>query len=747
MTEKANFYVSTSGNDEWSGTFPEANSDLTDGPFASLAKAKDAVRTLKNNSDTDITVFIRDGQYLIDETVVFGLEDSGNSTQKITYAAYPGETPVFTSGIPVKAWQKLEEYPTDLPEAAKGNVFVADIPKQIKRFFVMFDGEKMLPRTHGEIFQPTAVEYENVDSINVAREEDRYLLRRVEFPEGKIKNWENLDDIELRFTPVPWTLNILPLEAVDEEKCVATLAVEATTPPGAKCKWGMRVENVIDYLDAPGKWCVNTHERKIYYWPENDSPGENIVVPCLKELIRVEGDVDYDGPVDTPVKNLVFKGLTFMHGDRDQTYKDYKGGGIQNDWEMFDKGTALMRFRGAEDCIVKECRFTATGGTALRLDLHCQNITVTKSLFDYIGAMGILLCGYGPGTKDVNKNNKIINNILHHCGEEVWHGHAVFLWQSGSNLIANNCIHHTARKAIGLCGIRITILENRQHKFDEAVKSIRWNEIDATIASEGDNFDRFMPYLHCRNNLIKENEVYYPLQKLGDGATLNVSGAGEGNVLENNYIHHNSTYDASSVLRVDDWQRGTTFKNNIVYMSNTGALTRKNLNHIVNNIFIDVNCKGYLRFASYPNEKEAYGSKVRNNIFYESGPDAEFYKPAYLASPDVTLPKHCDADYNIFYTAANPEYAKQELAEYREDGIEAHSIVADPLFKDIKNQDFSLKPESPALKLGFNPISMDNIGISEDYPEHFRKLDYSSPVDPKVFTRGRDPEKEGYEWW
>ena len=78
----------------------------------------------------------------------------------------------------------------------------------------------------------------------------------------------------------------------------------------------------------------------------------------------------------------------------------------------------------------------------MRLDLHAQNIKVENNYIDYVGHMGILLVGYGPGTKDVNKNNSIKNNILHHVGQVIWHGHAIFAWQSGENTIANNYIHH-----------------------------------------------------------------------------------------------------------------------------------------------------------------------------------------------------------------------------------------------------------------------------------------------------------------
>ena len=48
------------------------------------------------------------------------------------------------------------------------------------------------------------------------------------------------------------------------------------------------------------------------------------------------------------------------------------GWGMQHDWDMFDRPTALLRFRGAEDCRVTDCRFVNSGGSGLRLDLHAQ---------------------------------------------------------------------------------------------------------------------------------------------------------------------------------------------------------------------------------------------------------------------------------------------------------------------------------------------------------------------------------------
>ncbi len=44
-------------------------------------------------------------------------------------------------------------------------------------------------------------------------------------------------------------------------------------------------------------------------------------------------------------------------------------------------------------------------------------------------------------------------------------------------------------------------------------------------------------------------------------------------------------------------------------------------------------------------------------------------------------------------------------------GQDKHSIIADPLFVDPGKDDFRLKPESPALRLGFQQTDMDQIGL------------------------------------
>ena len=51
------------------------------------------------------------------------------------------------------------------------------------------------------------------------------------------------------------------------------------------------------------------------------------------------------------------------------------------------------------------------------------------------------------------------------------------------------------------------------------------------------------------------------------------------------------------------------------------------------------------------------------------------------------------------------------FAQWQKTGFDRHSLVADPLFVDPSKGDFTLRPASPALKLGFEPIDTSKIGL------------------------------------
>ena len=159
------------------------------------------------------------------------MEDSGIEGTKIKYSSYENEVPIISSGVNVGPWKKLEKNIDRLPEIAKGNVYVADIPDGLGRFYTMYDGYKRIPVARKDGFDFKNIKYERAKSMNVLNNEDRYLLRKLEFEGGVLKNWKNLEDIEVGFAPVPWTMNLLQLESVNEKKrnCLDNLGGKCTS--------------------------------------------------------------------------------------------------------------------------------------------------------------------------------------------------------------------------------------------------------------------------------------------------------------------------------------------------------------------------------------------------------------------------------------------------------------------------------------------------------------------------------------
>ncbi|MFM8222761.1 MAG: hypothetical protein ACKOJF_27960, partial [Planctomycetaceae bacterium] len=55
----------------------------------------------------------------------------------------------------------------------------------------------------------------------------------------------------------------------------------------------------------------------------------------------------------------------------------------------------------------------------------------------------------------------------------------------------------------------------------------------------------------------------------------------------------------------------------------------------------------------------------------------------------------------------------ESITDWKKLGFDQNSLVSDPLFVDPAQGDYRLKPDSPAGKLGFQPLPFDKIGIQK----------------------------------
>ncbi|NQU43755.1 right-handed parallel beta-helix repeat-containing protein [bacterium] len=695
-------FVSPKGKDSWSGALAKPEADGSDGPLASLAAARNAAReSRRKNPGEAVEIQLREGMWRLEETLVLGPEDSGSREAPVTWRNSPGEKAVLSGARIVKGWKRLDYPVAGLSEAARQNVWVADLPDARDGkwvFSVLFDGEGMLRRARTGPFKARE---------DIQPEDSRTL----HYQNQDVKRYSNLESAEVFLTP-GWIfgVNFLPLESVDEERQIARTVLPAsknlTTPQhnwaGPDCckYW---VENVLEGLQCPGQWVLDTTEGRLYLWPrDNREPGEDIVAPVLTELIRVEGDFDSRNWA----RNIRFSGLTFTETDRMRWKPGRRS--VQHDWEMYDEPNAAIRLRGAEYCVVENCRFVQAGSGGVRLDLHAEHNRILRNEIAEIGGTGICLMGYGPGRMDENRFNEVGGNHIHHSSVLWFLSSGIFIWQSGENHIHNNLVRHMPYNGITVSGVRIGVFRNPERTIHEGSRTIRWDEIgDAPLE---------MPYLvgflHARRNIIEHNEVDRAMERLGDGNGIYLSGTGIGNIVRRNYIHDIRGEGTTAALRADDTQWFTRLYENVIWNSRGGGIITKQINDVENNIV--VNCGKFgLLCCRTPHEGHyigMYGSSLRRNILVQTDPEIEMpspYGPIYNSYSDEMAAdklKQPIIDENLIWCVERPKLAEETLEKMRSLGQDSRSRAADPMFKNLSAGDFHLREDSPARAMGIQEI-------------------------------------------
>jgi len=722
---KADFFVATNGSDAWSGKLAQPNPAKSDGPFQSLARARDAVREFKRQGDPrEIVVLVRGGVYRLAETVTFSLEDSAPAGGTITYAAYGDETPIFTSAVPIVGWTKPDSPSPLLPENARDKVWTAEVPASLSNVLTMYDGKARLRRAWSMPFTPTAF-------VNATVPHDQ-----IAFTPGAMKNWPDLRNAELRVIPsCDYEMCLLPLAEVDELAGLAKTTVPASRTMGRvkfldETAW---VENILEVLDEPGEWVFSAAERKLYLWPARGVPSDAIHVPLLTELLRIEGAIDYDGPVDQPVTGLVFRGLTFTGGER-LPWHGRTPGELQHKWEHFDRPSALVRLRGTRGCTVQACRFVETSGTALRLDLTSSENRAVDNEVAHVGGVGILVAGYGPGTKDQSKRNTVSNNWVHHVGEIYWASPAIMVWQSGENQVTHNLVHDTPYSGITVSG--------RTGWTSESDETFRAQEVDLPeykalpSAASGSNavhrewWQAREKYMHGRKNFVAWNDIHDVMQVMGDGNGIYISGTGKENHIYQNYIHHVDGDGVASGIRCDNDQYETNLDGNVLYKVRSAqtGISMTEANNVVNNIIVELIPSR--RPITKPNIVHGYisipnptwpiaGAQITRNIVWS--PRADYWpivEHKSLATGAGDRLKETKTDYNLFWCPADPQWGQRHIDQQRPYGAELHSLSADPMFVDVEHGDLRLRPESPARALGIPTWDISTAGLLPGHPYH-----------------------------
>jgi hypothetical protein len=665
--DRADFFVSTTGDDRWSGRLPEANARADDGPFASLDRARQALR---NRSDwgKPTRVCIRGGTYILSAPLTFAPEDSGSPLAPISYEAYPGELPVLSGGARIAGWRE---------ERVDGRrAWVAKAPPWEFREIWVNGSRRYRPRMPRVGFfkvrsAPPAPDFYHGSNEFVAELDDLRL-------------WQNRQELEIVMLTA-WCESRLPIASVDDKTGLVRTKLRSALSIGAGARYF--VENVAEALEAPGQWRVDRLSGQITYLPEpGETPEESVVVaPRLESLLILAGDPDSGRAIG----DVSFRGLCFSHTEWRRSAatrimrwniisfspEDVRKRRIEVRLEADDKAAdhqaavsvpGAIECTGAQRCLFERCSVEHVGTYAIGFGRGCMDNDVSCCAFSDLGAGGVKL---GTGLVEdavASGYNRVTDCEIRDGGKVFFSAVGIWIGQSGNNTIAHNHIHDLLYTGI----------------------SVGWTWGYTASAAE--------------NNLIEHNDIH-DIGKgiLSDMGGIYTLGHSPGTIVRYNRIREveSGEYGACGIY-LDEGSGNIVCECNIAYHIKGPALNRHygRENTVRNNIF------ALSTYEVAPGRGEGLtGLTVERNIIYHGGAD-----PLSLSKE----PPSYRFRGNLYWsaTARAMLFGGLTWEQWRAKGFDRVSMVADPGFADPERGDFTLPADSPALEVGFVPFDMSRVG-------------------------------------
>jgi hypothetical protein len=517
------YYVSPDGRDDNTGTM--------DKPFATLTRARDAVREkIAAGLKSSVNILVRGGTYFLDGPLVFGPEDSGTEEHAITYAAWDDQMPILSGGRRIDGWTKGQGslWTVGLPEVKAGRWYFREL-------FV--DGKRAVrARTPNR----SAEQYcWRLRGAQLAQDLEEHTLT---LDPGKARQWSNLGDVEVVVLK-NWATLHKRLERVEPATGLVVLRSPHVKYFGGnrpRAGGGCFFENALEMLDEPGEWYVDRHTGVLTYWPLDgqDMTEAEAIAPVLGHVLQAAGSPE------RPLRNLHFRGVALMHHHvplppeghhgRQAAFR-YGGGALPS----------AVRWSHAESCSVVGCQIAHTGGSGLDFGEGCRNCLIEgNAVFDTAGN-GINLGG--PNDEGlVPKKNCIANNYVHHCGAVYYGACAIWIGFSQNTVIEHNLV----------C----------EHPYTGISIGWRWDP-SPTVA---------------REYLVRHNHVYNVMKEVCDGGAIYSLGYQPGTVLLANHLHdvHRSKYAIAAPnngVFFDEGSKGYLVEDNVIYRT-SGRPFRHNRN-------------------------------------------------------------------------------------------------------------------------------------------------------------------------
>ena len=676
------FYVAPSGQDTWSGK-KTPNKAHTDGPFATVGRARDAIRALKEKNRLPkggVRVLIAGGTYELKELLTLDARDAGTADAPIEYAAQKGQTVRLIGGRRLSGWKPVTDAAllARLEPAARAHVLQADLSAMGLRDLpgVSANGYWGQSEPGVEVFQTTPQTLarwpNNAETVRMATvangTPDPNTPGLFTAKEGKFtydgdrpKRWKNEAEIWLHgYWSLDWADQRQKVTNLDTDKREITLS-KPDHEFGYRSKQYYYAFNLFSEIDEPGEWFLDHKTNVLYFWPKAPLETEPAYLSVLPNLVTMD-----------KAAYVTLRGLTL---------------------EMAT-GSAVTA-SGADNVRIAACTIRNVGSWAVRMS-DSKNSGVYGCDITNTGEGGIYLQGGDRKTLTPGNLTADNNHIYHWSRWNPVYKPAVQADGVG-NIIRHNLIHDAPHMAIGFSG---------------------------------------------NDNIIEYNEIHGVCYNTNDAGAIYTgrNWSMRGNIIRFNYLHDlygRENRGCMGVYLDDNFSSAQIFGNVFKRVPRTVFLGGGRDNKVENNIFMDcepavnVDARGLGWRANGRGEltKSLEEMPYRDALWSRRYPEL-----LTLLTDDPMAPKGVVITRNVAVGGAWSNItteAKPYVIE-KDNFISGDPAIVGEPFADSARNNFALLPNSSLLKAGFVPIPFDKIGL---YPGAERaSWPVTSTVRPKPET-------------
>ena len=668
------FYVSPDGDDAAAGT--------KNNPLKTLAGARDRIRVYRSQDDTPaIEVIFSEGVYRFSETVSFSAKDSGTETAPVIYRAADGERVVFSGAVELDL--SNAELVSDpeilerLPESARGKTVVtaiSDFPYQIDQNELAPTAQQLCgyweyPELYADGKAQTLAQWPNGEA-NYATwtyQSDTAFGYSDQAPD----RWVNAADWWVGgYLMWDYQYIRLPGKSVNPENRTIQVETDSIFYPkeGRKDlthRW--KAFNLLEELDVPGEWYLDTDSMKLYYYPPVDFGNCSFEMSALKNsMIRMQ-NTDY----------VTFRGIEFTKT---------RGNGI----DLVD----------VEHVMVQDCAFTDIGVNAIdmsgskqaetdrdywqRQDIDAAyNCEISDCTFYEIGGHAVILDGGNVDTLRPGRN-VIKNSFFSRCAQKIRNYDTILIHGCG-NEVTHNSISRTPFQAIRFYG--------NDHK-------ISYNEI-YHVRQESDDSGA----IYCGRNSVQR-----------------------GTVISYNYLHdllstQELNFKHLPAIYLDDGQCGITAEYNIIQNAEFDIYTNGTDHLYQKNIIADMAQKHLYFRTRFLSNAAACNSNTEQSKFAGYIANPELYYQAYPNLKTIVESDSLAGTYAVSLYALNQirnnlcvRAGSNEVGPYVKNISGNQELDAFYDFVDPEHLDYRIKNSSAYADMGVltEDFDLEQIGVVSD---------------------------------